>query len=139
MDMDPDGGVAEDALARLREICLALPDAYEEAAWVGRRWRVRDKTFAHVVTVVDGRPPAFAKVIGHDGPATVVTFRSAGEELQALCRAGHPFFRAGWGRDVVGMYLDDATDWGEVAELMTESFCVMAPTRLRDRVDRPAE
>src|SRR5687767_1364675 len=37
-----------DALvARLRPICLALPDAYEEKAWAGTRWMVRKKTFAH--------------------------------------------------------------------------------------------
>ena len=26
---------------RLRPICLALPDAHEEKAWVGTRWMVR--------------------------------------------------------------------------------------------------
>lgn len=31
-------------LARLRAACLALPDAYEEQAWVGTRWMVRKKT-----------------------------------------------------------------------------------------------
>ena len=35
--------------ARVRSLCLALPDAHEEAAWVGTRWRIRTKTFAHVL------------------------------------------------------------------------------------------
>ncbi|MBA3303893.1 MAG: hypothetical protein H0U26_08485 [Acidimicrobiia bacterium] len=30
-------------------------------------------------------------------------------QLDALVRAGHPFFRAGWGSDVVGIVLDGAT------------------------------
>jgi hypothetical protein len=30
----------------LRTICLALPEAHEEAAWVGTRWRIRTRTFA---------------------------------------------------------------------------------------------
>jgi hypothetical protein len=111
---------------RLRPICLALPDAYEEKAWAGTRWMVRRKTFAHVLA------------LDHDsGPADVVTFRSEGEELEVLRRAGPPFFYAGWGRDVVGLALDDDTDWDEVAELMTESYCVMAPQKLVKLVDRP--
>ena len=54
-----------------------------------------------------------------------------------LRNAGHPFFYAGWGRDVVGMVLDDGTDWEEVAELLTESYCVLAPKKLVVLVDRP--
>ena len=54
-----------------------------------------------------------------------------------LRHAGHPFFYAGWGRDVMGLVIDDDTDWIEVAELLTESFCVMAPQKLAALVDRP--
>lgn len=36
---------------RLRAICLALPGAAEEPAWVGIRWWVRRKAFAHVLVV----------------------------------------------------------------------------------------
>jgi len=66
----------------------------------------------------------------------VLSFRSDGEELEALRRAGHPFFVLGWGRNAMGMVLDDP-DWDEVAELVTESFCVMAPKQLASLVDRP--
>jgi hypothetical protein len=31
----------------------------------------------------------------------------------------------------------DDVDWHEVAELVTESYCVMAPPTLAARVDRP--
>lgn len=124
-------------VARLRKICLALPDAYEEEAWTGFRWMVRRKTFAHVLTVEAHQRAAHTRVSGAEGPTTMVTFRSRGEELEMLRNSGHPFFYAGWGRDVVGMLLDDQTDWDEVGELMTESFCVMAPKKLVTLIDRP--
>ena len=130
---DPDEAMVD----RLRPICLALPDAYEEKAWVGCRWMVRKRTFAHVLSVDRESPPVIAAAFPTTGAATVVTFRSAGDELDALRNAGPPYFYAGWGRDVVGLVLDGDTDWDEVAELMTESYCVMAPQKLSALVDRP--
>lgn len=34
--------------------------------------------------------------------------------------------------------LDGDTDWDEVGELVTESYCVLAPKKLVALVDRPA-
>ncbi len=130
--------VPPDVLVRMRSICMALPDAYEEEAWTGTRWRVRKRTFAHVLTVEGQTTSAHVRASMAEGLTTLVTFRAQGEELEMLRASGHPFFYAGWGRDVVGMILDDKTDWDEVAELMTESFCVMAPKKLVALVDRPA-
>ncbi|MGN6695125.1 MAG: MmcQ/YjbR family DNA-binding protein [Aquihabitans sp.] len=135
--MTAPGDVDDAVLQELRRICSALPEAYEEPAWVGVRWKVRSHTFAHVLTIDDGRPAAHARAAGTDGPATVVTFRSEGEELEVLRRSGHPYFFGGWGRDVVGLVLDDATDWSEVEELLTESFCFLAPQKLAAVVARP--
>jgi hypothetical protein len=123
-------------VARLSEICLALPDAYEEEAWVGERWRVRKRTFAHVLMVEEGYPPAYARAVGDDGPFCVVTFRSP--EADVLGELHHRFFRARWGPDVAGMVLDDETDWDEVAELLADSYCIMAPKKLSALVARPA-
>jgi len=127
----------EELVERLRPICLALPDAYEETAWAGTRWMVRRKTFAHVLAVDRDSPPVLAKAHELTGAANVVTFRSEGEELEVLRHAGHPYFYAGWGRDVVGLVLDEDTDWDEVRELLTESYCVMAPQKLVALLDRP--
>jgi hypothetical protein len=112
---------------RLRLICLALPDAYEESAWVGTRWMVRKKTFAHVLAVEFGDAPR----------QVVLSFRSEGEELEMLRHAGPPFVMLGWGRDAVGLVIDAATDWDEVGELVVESYCVLAPKKLVELVDRP--
>ena len=86
--------VPADVVGQLRSVCLGLPEAYEEQAWVGTRWRVRQRTFAHVLFLDRGWPPAYARATGIDGPA-------------------------------------------EVTELLTESYCVLAPKSLVARVDRP--
>ena len=108
-----------EALARLRSICLHLPEAYEEQAWAGTRWKIRSHTFAHVRTAETGT-----------GPITWLKFRSRGPELDALLAQGHPFGRGGIGADVVAMIIVDSTDWTEVAELLTESYRLFAPKRL---------
>jgi hypothetical protein len=118
--------VPDEVIAQLRSVCLGLPETGEEQAWAGRRWVIRRRTFAHVL-----------QVDSPEGSATVMTFRSSGDELDVLWRSGHPFFRPGWGTDVVGMVLDGGTDWDEVAELLTESYCILAPKKLVALVDRP--
>ena len=50
--------------------------------------------------------------------------------------AGPPFYQPPWSPTVVGMVLDDDTDWDEVAELVTESYRLCAPQKLRRRLDR---
>ena len=35
------------------------------------------------------------------------------------------------------MILDAAVDWDEVTELLTESYCLLAPKSLAARVERP--
>jgi hypothetical protein len=130
--------IPEVILGRIRSVCLALPGAQEQDAWVGVRWRVRGHTFAHVLTVESGRPASYARAAGTDGPAVVLTFRGDAEELAALAGMGAPYFRTQWGREVGGLVIGPDTDWDEVAELLTDSFCVMAPQKLVAQVDRPS-
>lgn len=129
--------VSHEVESALRTVCLALPEAYEEQAWVGTRWMVRKKTFAHVLLVDGGWPPAYAKAARTDGPATLLMFRSSGAEAHALRTMGPPFFAPVWRADEVGMVLDAAVDWDEVVELLTESYCLLAPASLAARVERP--
>jgi hypothetical protein len=132
--------VAPEIVDKLRSVCLALPEAYEESAWVGTRWRIRKKTFAHVLTIDAGWPPGYARAAATEGPVIVLTFESSGPELAALSETGHPFFKPPWRPTVVGMVLDAGVDWDEVAELLTESYCFFAPKKLVDwSSDRPAD
>ena len=120
----------EPLLAQLREICLTLPEVTEERAWVGTRWCIRSKTFAHVVPILDGWPPAYAKAVGSKGPLTILTFRATSAEHAALRATGWPFFVPAWWPDIAGVVLDDGTDWNEVAELVTDSYRLLAPRKL---------
>ena len=124
-----------EVLDRVRSICLALPETHEETAWTGLRWRIRTRTIAHLLVVADGRPQSHARALGHDGPATVLTFRTPPSEVDAFASMGDPYFYGGWGRDVVGIVITDGTDWDEVEELLIESFRVMAPKTIVARLD----
>lgn len=127
---------AADVVADVASTALSLPDAYEEDAWTGVRWRVRKKTFAHVLVAQEGYTSAYRDMTGVTEPTTVLTFRSSGDELLALVHAGPPFYQPPWSPTVVGMVLDGDTDWEEVAELVTESYRFCAPKKLRHRLDR---
>ena len=121
-------------VARLRSICLGLPEVHEQQAWVGTRWCIRKKNFAHVVPILDGWPPAYVRAARTAGPATVLTFRACGPEHDALRAAGHPFFVPVWWPDIAGVVLDEVTDWVEIAELLVDSYCLLAPKRLGELV-----
>ena len=126
---------AADVVARVAATGLALPDAYEEDAWTGVRWRVRKKTFAHVLVAQEGYTSAYRDVTGISEPTTVLTFRSSGDELLALTHAGPPFYQPPWSPTIVGMALNHDTHWDEVAELVTESYRFCAPQKLSRRLD----
>lgn len=131
-------GTPADLVAGVRAICLAFPEAYEEAAWTGVRWRIRSRTFGHLLTIADGWPEAYARAAGVEGPAHVLMFRAADDELDALRHSGSPFFPTPWRADEIGLFLDDGAGWAEVTELLTDSYCLQAPQRLARLVHRPS-
>lgn len=110
-------------LRRIGAIMAELPQARAESAWVGVRWRVGQATVAHV--------------FGGEDQLFRITFRAEPDEVMAFEHLGAPYFRSGWGRNVVGLVLDADTDWAELRELLTDSYCLQAPRHLVDRVDRP--
>ena len=124
-------------VARLGDCCLRLPEVVEEPAWVGTRWRIRQRTFAHVLPLVDGRPPSYAIAAGIEGPAVVLTFRITAAERELFTQLGPPYWAVRWGRDVGGLVLGPESDWREIGELVTESYCLLAPRRLSSQVARP--
>lgn len=120
---------------RLGAIALALPEAHEEDAWTGVRWRIRTKTFAHVMVAQPGYESAYREVTGDAAVRTVLTFHAVGDELLALTHAGLPYYKVPWSPTVLGLVLGEDTDWGEVAELVIESYRCCAPRRLARLLD----
>jgi hypothetical protein len=115
--------VPEAWVQRLDAVLGALPRCEQEAAWTGTRWRVGSATVAHV--------------FGGEDRVFRITFRGEPDEVAAFEHMGHPYFRSSWGGNVIGLVLDDATDWEELAELVTDSYCIQAPASLAAQVARP--
>ncbi|GAA3342029.1 hypothetical protein GCM10020358_35560 [Amorphoplanes nipponensis] len=135
--MSGPGDVPPRILRRLRPLCRALPETVEEPAWIGVRWRIRNRTFAHVYAPDPGRNLFYPRDPSAGGQPVVMTFRVPADDLLGLTGGGFPFFRAGWGRNVAGVLLGDHTDWTEIAELLTDSYCELAPRFLAARVAAP--
>ena len=132
-----DGDVPPKLLVRLRAICAKLPEAYEEQAWVGTRFMIAKRNFAHVLQINAGFPPAYARAAQSQGPLTVLTFRATDLLCDALCAQGPRFFRAIWGTrwqtQVVGLKLTGRIDWPEIEALLRESYLLLAPKKLSAR------
>jgi len=108
-------------VARLREICLALPDTTEKMAWGEPTWRVRGKLFAQL----DDH---------HHGADHVAVWLPAplGEQEAMIFTNPRQFFRPpyvghrGW----IGVRLDGDVDWAEIAELCEDAYRAVAPAKL---------
>ena len=132
--------VPDDIVTKVRSVCTALPEVDEDAAWTGVRWSVRTRTFAHVLGIEAGWPPAYARAAATDGPAIVLMFRSSGPELDALRQGGHPYFAPMWRRDEVGMPARRLADPSEKPRVALRKACLSVargPVLMRrhDRID----
>jgi predicted DNA-binding protein (MmcQ/YjbR family) len=107
---------------RLRQICLALPEAIEKETWAVPTFRVRDKIFA-MHTSNDGRPSLWCKA--PPGSQTILVGADA-DRFFVPPYVGHK----GW----IGMHLDRRIDWQEVAGLVERSYRMTAPKRLSARL-----
>jgi hypothetical protein len=111
------------ALARLRKLCLALPEAHEAEAWGSPTFRVRNKMFA-----------MYAAANNHHGAGRPAVWCKATPDNQELMVGAEPtrYFvpayvgPSGW----VGVWLDGKCDWGELALLLREGYRLVAPKRL---------
>jgi predicted DNA-binding protein (MmcQ/YjbR family) len=111
--------VSDEALERLRSICLAYPEAREHAGGVGSpSFTVRTKIFA-MLHPHDRRPSMWCKAPPGIQAALVQTDR---ERYFVPPYVGH----RGW----AGVWLDVRVDWGEVESLVDESYRMTAPKRL---------
>ncbi len=116
------------AIARLRRICMALPEVTEKIAWGEPTWRA-GKLFAQLDT-------------HHHGAAHVAVWLPARPGVQEDLVAEDPthYFRPpyvghkGW----VGVRIDNAPDWKAVASLVADAYREVAPQHLRARLDASA-
>jgi predicted DNA-binding protein (MmcQ/YjbR family) len=109
-------------LGRLRDLCLALPEAKEVLAWGHPTFRAPKKMFAACGTDKDGSASLGLKV-GFDRQ----------EELLHDPRFFPTPYAAhqGW----VSLTLRPRIDWAEVTALVTEAYRQVAPKRLVKLLD----
>jgi hypothetical protein len=117
--------MSDDPFDLLRAICLALPEATEQAgSGAMTSFRVQGKVFAWYLDNHhgDGRIALWCKAPPGVQPALV---GSEPERFFVPPYVGHH----GW----VGVWLDVAVeriDWDDLAEIVTESYRMSAPKRL---------
>lgn len=102
-------------LNRLRKICLALPDTKETLTWGHPHFRVGDKIFCGYGDE-KGRASIGFKVTMDHQDALIMQDR-----FEIAAYVG----RYGW----VSMDASAIADWGEVADLVLESYQLIAPKR----------
>jgi hypothetical protein len=113
----------DDPIDRLRAICLALPEAVEKpfGGHTAPSFRVRDKLF--VMTSEDGTTMTCKALPG----VQEALVSSDPQRFFVPAYVGHK----GW----IGARLDADHDWGEIAELVEESWRMTAPKRLASLLD----
>ncbi len=122
---------ARSPLARLRKLCLSLPDAHEVEAWGEPTFRVKNKLFA-----------MHASADTHHGDGREgVWIKSAHVTQDMLVRADPKRYfvppyvgKSGW----VGAYIDRGVDWEIVADLLRDAYRLTAPKKLVAQLDSPA-
>ena len=113
----------DEALRRVREICLSLPETTEQVfgGHTTPTFRVRNKIFAMISE-------------GEREDRGLALWCKAAPGAQGVLIDADPdrFFAPpyvgpkGW----IGIRLDRPTDWGELADLVTDSYRLIAPKRL---------
>jgi predicted DNA-binding protein (MmcQ/YjbR family) len=115
--------IGTETAARLRDICLTLPEAVEKpfGGHTAPSFRIRDKLF--VMTSEDGQSMTFKA-----GPGVQQALVSSSPERFFVPAYVGP---KGW----VGARLDVDQDWDEIAELIEDSYRMIAPKRLVGLLD----
>jgi hypothetical protein len=118
--------------ARVRALCLALPEVTVRVDYSLTTTRSTAESF-------DIRRRSFCLLVARDRPTgepvPMLVVRADPDEREALLSGGRPFFAPRAGRDRLGVFLTDDTDWQEIRELATESYRVLAPKKLTALLD----
>jgi len=105
---------ARPVYARVRRLCLALPETTEKTAWGHPNFRVGTKTFC-ALEVIKGRPSVAFRL-----PRTAV------DELVATSGFATPYGRGAW----ASVWVDGRVDWAQMKALVDASYRTVAPKRL---------
>ena len=117
-------------IQRLRELCLALPEAFEKEAWGECTFRV---TGGSMFAMTDNN---------HHGSNHIAVWLKTPRDLQEMLVSADAkrFFvppyvgPKGW----LGVRLDYKVDWTELAELLRDAYAMAAPKRLLARMTSDA-
>jgi predicted DNA-binding protein (MmcQ/YjbR family) len=102
-------------LARLRSICLSLPETSETASWNHPNFKAGKKTFV-----------AFERVKGRAS----IAFRLEPGEVERLLQRKQ-FFPTPYGRGLwASLWADGPIDWRRVQQLVQQSYRVVALKRM---------
>jgi hypothetical protein len=124
--------IPTEILERVRTLCLALPEVtvrIDES-------RVRARSTAYSFDI---RKRSFCLLVARETPAgrtlPLLVVHADPDERDVLLSIGHPFFAPRAGRGRLGLTLGDHTDWGEIRELVLESYRILAPKKLAAQLD----
>jgi hypothetical protein len=116
-----------DPIARVRKLCLGLPEATEKQAWGRPTFRVRGKKMF-----------AMYQNNHHDDGRVALWLNAPPDAQDALVESDPQRFfvppymgPSGW----VGVRLDRKPDWKEVARLVGEAYRQVAPKKLIAQLD----
>ena len=110
-------------LARVRPICLALPEVTERPSHGAPTWFVRDRA-SFATLWADGHHEREFPHLWCAAPPGVQP-ESIATDPQRFFRPAYVGHR-GW----LGIRLDRGVDWTEMAEILAEAFRCVAPKRL---------
>jgi hypothetical protein len=113
--------MSDDPLARLRQICTALPEVTERLSHGEPSWFIREKRL-------------FVSYANHHHDDRLAFWCAAAAGAQEMLVESDPerFFvppyvgHRGW----LGVRLDVPTDWDEITDLVTDAWREVAPKRL---------
>jgi predicted DNA-binding protein (MmcQ/YjbR family) len=108
---------------KLRSICLSFPEAEEKpfGGHLAPSFRVRDRLFV---------------MLAEDGRSFTAKAAPGGQHLLVASDPGRYFIPPYVGsKRWIGVRLDTGVDWAEVAEVVEDSYRLIAPKRLVDRFD----
>jgi len=124
----PNAKGAPDALGRLRQICLALPEAHEVEAWGEPTFRVRNKLFAMHSSAGTHH--------GRGRPGVWIASTHVSQDMVLRARPDRYFSPpyvgpSGW----IGAWLDKSPLWDEITELLRDAYRLKAPKKLADSLE----